>query len=96
MAAPLGNKNAVKGKPWRDAIARALEKDKKALDRVARSLIAKAEEGDIPAIKELGDRLDGRAVQQVDLGPVGEAVGRFVIEYAGGPSKQVEGGDNGG
>ena len=35
-----------------------------ALDKVAEALIAKAEEGDIAALKELGDRIDGKAAQQ--------------------------------
>ena len=80
MPAPLGNANANKGKIWREAIRRALEAESRregieALEAVAASLIAKAKEGDIGAIKELGDRLDGKAAQQqiltgADDGPV--------------------------
>ena len=36
-----------------------------ALLNVANKLIEMAEEGDMAAIKELGDRLDGKAVQQI-------------------------------
>ena len=66
--APLGNKNGVgrSGTQWRDAIRKALARDKQALERVAVKLIACAEEGDMTAIKELGDRLDGKATQTVN------------------------------
>ena len=35
-----------------------------ALDKVAEALLKKAEEGDLEAIKVLGDRLDGKPAQQ--------------------------------
>lgn len=70
--APLGNQNASDGKVWRAAIHRALEKRNgkgktAALDEIANKLLAAAEEGQIPALRELGDRLDGKAVQQVEM-----------------------------
>ena len=67
MAAAIGNKYAVgrSGHKWRDAIRKALANDKQALERVAVALIAAAEAGDMTAIKELGDRLDGKAVATV-------------------------------
>ena len=75
MGAPIGNTNATKNQPWRDAINRALELRSKcrsdgrdALVAIADALLTKAEEGDIAAIKELGDRQDGRAAQAVTLG----------------------------
>ena len=65
--APKGNTNATKGTPWRHAINRAIAQgDPEKLRRIADKLLAKAEEGDITAIKELGDRLDGKATQPVD------------------------------
>ena len=66
MAAPKGNTNAKKAKAWCDAIHMELAQDPKALRRVAKSLISKAQEGDMAAIKELGDRIDGKAVQSVE------------------------------
>ena len=36
------------------------------LNRIADRLIDKAEEGDLPSIRELIDRLDGRPVQAID------------------------------
>ena len=73
MAAPLGNQNAAKAKMWSAAINRALEKraggDKiKALDALAEKLLAACESGDLPALKELGDRLEGKPGQSIDLG----------------------------
>jgi hypothetical protein len=70
--APLGNQNAAKGRVWRAAIERALAArsrvdQKEALDRIAEALIVKAQEGDLTAIKELGDRLDGKAHQSMDV-----------------------------
>jgi hypothetical protein len=69
MGAPLGNKNAAKAKVWAAAIHRALERRKpaderiKAIDELADKLIDQCFTGDMVAIKELGDRLDGKAVQ---------------------------------
>jgi hypothetical protein len=69
--APLGNQNAVKGKRWADAIDRALAKrckgdGIKALDELAEKLLQKCDEADLPALKELGDRIDGKAMQAVE------------------------------
>lgn len=54
-------------KLWRDAIIRAIKRreqdDPKALEKLADALILKVQEGDVPAIKEFGDRVDGRVAQ---------------------------------
>ena len=65
VGAPKGNKNST-----RDKIVRklAVQEDYKKLHSVANALYAKAEDGDISAIKELGDRLDGKAVQEIGGG----------------------------
>ena len=72
MAAPLGNQNATKAKPWSDAIRRALARreagDGRDLNALADVLVDKALDGDLPALKELGDRLDGKPAQAVDVG----------------------------
>tara|TARA_R110000868_G_scaffold389707_2_gene659051 strand:+ start:327 stop:602 length:276 start_codon:yes stop_codon:yes gene_type:complete len=70
MPAPLGNTNATKGKRWSQAIDRALAKrclgnGIKALDDLAEVLLKEAEAGDISALKELGDRLEGRPHQTI-------------------------------
>jgi hypothetical protein len=70
MAAPVGNQNAARGKMWKAAIERALDArgagDRlAALNELAEKLLARAEEGDMSALKELGDRLDGKSVQPI-------------------------------
>lgn len=79
--APQGNDNRVKGKRWQTAIDNALAKRGsradgiQALDVLAEKLLALAEDGDLGALKELGDRLDGKAVQQSEIsGPDGSAI----------------------
>lgn len=72
MGAPTGNKNAVKNKPWEEALRRALLADNgQKLRTIAERVIAKAEEGDMAAIREIGDRLDGKPTQAIS-GPDGE------------------------
>src|SRR5688572_12540362 len=66
MGAPVGNKNAVKNKPWADAINRALlAEDGQKLRALAEKLIARAEEGDISALREIGDRMDGKPAMAI-------------------------------
>lgn len=70
MGAPIGNQNAAQAKVWKAAIERALDKrgalDRKhALDELAGKLLDKCAEGDMGALKELGDRLDGKPSQEV-------------------------------
>lgn len=70
--APVGNTNAKDGRIWRDAIRRAvLADDGKRLRKIAEALLDKAAEGDVAAIRELGDRIDGKAMQAVELGGPG-------------------------
>jgi hypothetical protein len=66
------------GKPdkfMRDALILALHRTAKdgrtkQLNRVADALVGRAAEGDVPAIKEIFDRVDGKAIQQIS-GPEG-------------------------
>ena len=82
MGAPIGNVNALKNKPWGDALRRCLARREqeggKALNAIAEVLTEKALEGDLAAIKELGDRLDGKPVTPIagsaDDPPVGMVV----------------------
>lgn len=68
MAAPEGNTNSSRSnRLWADTIRRAIiQSDAERLRRIAEALLTKAEEGDLPAIKELGDRLDGKSIQAID------------------------------
>ena len=63
-----GNQNAAKSKPFWHAIDRAIaQEDGKRLRDAAEKLLDKAAAGEEWAIKELGDRLDGKAAQAVQL-----------------------------
>jgi hypothetical protein len=74
MAAPAGNNNAAKAKRWTAQIEAAMDlMDKsradglKTMTALAMQLIQKAEEGDMAALKEIGDRLEGKPKQQLDI-----------------------------
>ena len=58
-----------RAKLWRDAINRAIkrreEKDPQALEKLADKLIVQVEAGDIAAIREFGDRVDGKPAQAI-------------------------------
>ena len=71
MAARINPSGGVKpDKIWSDAIRRAVhreaEKGKptKRIEVLAEQLVKEAMQGDIQALKEIGDRLDGKPVQQ--------------------------------
>lgn len=73
MAAAPGNQYAAKARRWTDAIDRAIAKRSRiagieALDELAEKLLLKVDEGDTSAIKELGDRLEGKVPQAI-VGP---------------------------
>lgn len=71
VGAPYGNNNAGKNKPWADAIRRAVLAGGK-LDKLANAIIKAAEAGDMAAMKEIGDRIDGKVTQTVsgENGPI--------------------------
>ena len=59
---------------WRNAVHLAVKRlvdgtDVKALTRLAEKLVEKGLGGDIAALREIGDRLDGRPSQSVEVGP---------------------------
>ena len=69
VGAPLGNKNSIKSnRLWAETIRRAvIQDDAQRLRQIAEALLIKASEGDMTAIKELGDRLDGKSLQENKL-----------------------------
>ena len=78
MAAPKGNKNAEKGKAWEQAIKRALARKAAAdgiedvtfhggLNAIADKVVNAAVEGQQWAIKEVGERIDGKPSQIIDM-----------------------------
>jgi len=70
MGAPSGNRKPSATRCWADAIRRALARREKSgkgagLNRLAEALLDKAAEGDLVALRELGDRLDGKPAQAI-------------------------------
>ena len=77
VGAPTGNTNSkADNRLWRNTINRAIAQgDPDRLRKIAEALLDKAAEGDVSALRELGDRLDGKPTQQVvmtgpDDGPI--------------------------
>ena len=69
--APLGNQNGKKGKLFYDQLRVALvQEDKKRLRNIAEKLVKAAENGDAWAIKEVIDRVDGKAIQATEISGV--------------------------
>ena len=67
-----GNNNAGKNRIWADAINKVLcqanEGEKHAnLRKLAEKIIEKALDGDMVAMKEIGDRVDGKALASIEV-----------------------------
>lgn len=66
-----GNQNAYKNKPWADALRRALIRyeggKENALNLIADQTVKLAVSGEQWAIKEIGDRQDGKAAQSLTV-----------------------------
>lgn len=85
-----GNQNAADGKIWRNALRQALDRRTKSrtdgkaeLDALADRLIDSALEGQIPALREFGDRVEGKAAQQVEVtGADGGPLAIALVKYA--------------
>lgn len=66
-----GNPNGApkRVKIWKDAINRAIKRredaDPLALEKLADKLLAAVDAGDVAAIKEFGDRVDGKVAQAI-------------------------------
>ena len=78
--APIGNQNARKeNRLWGETIRRAVaQNDAQKLRSLADKLIELAAAGDVSALREVGDRLDGKPAQQVAL--TGADDGPLVVE----------------
>ncbi len=79
--APLGNKNGAKSKVWSAAITRALERRsrveaKEMIDELANTLIDMCLAKDLGALKEFGDRMEGKPAQVI----AGDGEAPVVIE----------------
>ena len=72
MAGVKGRSGTNKGhdRPFRDALRRAVmevDGDEKKLFRLARQLVNQGVAGDVSAIREIADRLDGKPRQETDV-----------------------------
>ena len=75
MAAPEGNQNNKKGKMFYDALRKVLVQEPKKLTDIAEGLIEAAIAREPWAVKEIMDRVDGKAIQfQEFTGADGEAL----------------------
>jgi ribosomal protein L17 len=64
--APVGNENSSReNRLWGNTIRRAAVQDAERMRRIAEKLLTMAELGDVQAMKEIGDRLDGKPKQTV-------------------------------
>lgn len=85
--APKGNKNAAKKRlPWQQALKRALTRlaaddgeakpnYRRGLDRVAKSVVAQAADGNKDAWQEIANRIEGKPVQGHEIaGPGGKPI----------------------
>jgi hypothetical protein len=83
LAARKSPGNQWTDKAWRDAIRRAVmrahedPKKGKKLEALADQLVDEGLKGDVPALKEIGDRLDGKVPQAItgdNGGPVAMSI----------------------
>lgn len=77
--APTGNHNAARAKVWTAAIQRVIARDKVGMEALAQSLVDKAKSGDMIALKEIGDRLEGKPKQTIE-GPGLEGEHKLIVE----------------
>lgn len=76
MGAPLGNTNSsLENRLWGNTIRRAAIQDAERMRRIAEKLLSMAEEGDVQAMKEIGDRLDGKPAQTIEANVSGNLAG---------------------
>jgi hypothetical protein len=72
--APRGNSNARRGKDWLDALRKEVVQ-RGSLATIAKKVVDAAEAGELWAIQEIGNRLDGKPAQAVEVsGPDGDPI----------------------
>lgn len=87
MAAPEGNTFSSKdNRMWANTLRRAIvQSDGAKIRAIAEKVIAMAEAGDMAAVREIGDRLDGKPAQNVTL--AGDAdnplQAKVIVEFVG-------------
>jgi len=60
---------------WANTIRRAAVQDPDRLRRIAEKLLSMAEAGDPQALREMGDRIDGKAMQTLEANVTGNLAG---------------------
>lgn len=85
--AQVGNNNAGKGKPWADALRFALHQETydgvkkgEALREIAKQCVTAAIGGDKDARIEIGNRLDGKPHQSMDVDAT--VAGQIIVQMA--------------
>lgn len=94
--APVGNKNPVQGKRWRDALHKALVRFKRdapnevkageALYKIAELVVQRAVDGDWDSINEIANRTDGKPAQSLTVAGDSEnpLESRHTVEFVNG------------
>jgi len=62
-----GNKNATKNKPWSEAIYKFSVQNPDKREKIIEKLFEMAAQGNMQAIKEIMDRVDGKALQAISV-----------------------------
>lgn len=83
-----GNNNVAKGKSFAGALRRVLSEagtNREKLLEIADALVTKAMTGDVPAIREIADRTDGKVPQGHEhAGPDGGPIqSKVTVEFVG-------------
>ena len=90
MGRPIGSLN--REKPFNQALLMTLRSNPFALRRIAAKLIEKAEEGELAAIHEIANRLDGKPSQAIDRRdvPVTQLTDEELVAIAAGAFEREE------
>jgi hypothetical protein len=90
MGRPIGSLN--REKPFNQALLMTLRSNPVALRRIAAKLVEKAEEGELAAIREIADRLDGKPSQVIDRRdvPINQLTDEELLAIAGGTLPERE------
>ena len=80
--APEGNQNAKKGKLFYEQLRKVLvQNDAIRLRRIADKLVTSAEKGEPWAVKEVMDRVDGKAIQSTDITTDGTPLSNILVSF---------------
>lgn len=83
VGAPKGNDNARKGKLFYGELRKVLvQEDARKLRAIANKLVDAAQEGEPWAVKEIMDRIDGKALQATSIeNPDGTAITGIQVTF---------------